>query len=129
MRSPLALLVAVSSLVCCLACCGCQSAAGGGCEDDSSQTVHRTIMPDQVQWQNNPPTLPPGAQMAVLEGDPTKPGFFTIRGHFPDGYRIPPHFHPNYERVTVLSGTLYLANGDRFDESAGQALTAGSYST
>jgi quercetin dioxygenase-like cupin family protein len=41
----------------------------------------------------------------VLEGDPRKPGPFTMRVSFPDGYRIAPHFHPTAERVTVLQGT------------------------
>ncbi|HSV16448.1 MAG TPA: cupin domain-containing protein [Tepidisphaeraceae bacterium] len=108
----------------CLLTTGCQS----NCPHGSDQ-AHRAITPDQIQWQNNPPSLPPGAKMAVLEGDPSKPGFFTIRAVFPDGFRIPPHMHPNAERVTVLSGTLYLAHGEKFDESAAQALPAGSYSS
>jgi len=47
------------------------------------------------------------AQLAVLEGDPTaSTGDFTIRLKMPDGYKIAPHWHPNRENVTVISGNF-----------------------
>jgi quercetin dioxygenase-like cupin family protein len=65
-----------------------------------------------------PAFLPPGAQLAVLEGDPTATkGDFTIRLKMPNGYRIPPHWHPNRENATVLSGNFKVGMGDAFDES------------
>ena len=87
---------------------------------------HVVILPDDVKWEDMP-ALPPGAKGAVLEGDPMKEGFFTLRGKFPDGYKIPPHFHPNPERVTVLKGTFHLGTGDKFDKDAAKALPVGSY--
>jgi|SRR4051812_10246145 len=107
---------------------GCESGSMMGMKDHSSGS-HVLTTPEQIQWQTNPPSLPPGAKLVVLEGDPSKPGFFTIRGWMPDGYRIPAHYHPNAERVTILSGTMYLGEGDRFDESAAKPLPAGSYSS
>ena len=89
---------------------------------------HVVILPDDVKWEDMP-ALPPGAKGAVLEGDPTKEGFFTIRGKMPDGYKIPPHFHPNPERLTVLKGTFHLGMGDTFDKDAAKALPAGSYTS
>lgn len=86
--------------------------------------VHR---PDGVKWQDGPPSLPPGARIAVLEGDPTKDGPFVFRVKVPDGYRIPPHTHPKAERVTIISGTLHLGMGDTFDEKKGEELPAGTY--
>jgi quercetin dioxygenase-like cupin family protein len=71
----------------------------------------------------------PGAEIAVLEGDPAKPGFFTMRLKMPDGYRIPAHSHSQPERVTVLSGTLYLGLGDGVNAASAIALSAGSYSS
>ncbi len=53
--------------------------------------------------------------MAMLEGDPAKPGPFTIRLKFPPHYNVQPHWHPAPEHVTVLSGALSLALGDAFD--------------
>lgn len=86
--------------------------------------VHR---PDGLKWQDGPPSLPPGAKFAVLEGDPNKPGPFVFRVKVPDGYKIPPHTHPKPERVTIISGTFHLGMGDKFDTSKGEALPAGTY--
>src|SRR5947207_305039 len=59
-----------------------------------------------VKWGPGNPALPPGAQMAVMTGDPTSTGFTSIRAKMPAGYKVPPHFHPTDEHVTVLSGTM-----------------------
>jgi quercetin dioxygenase-like cupin family protein len=85
--------------------------------------------PDGLKWQDGPPSLPPGAKFAVLEGDPTKPGPFVFRVKVPDGYKIPPHTHPKPERVTVISGTFHLGMGDKFDAIKTEALSAGTYGT
>ena len=68
--------------------------------------------PPGVKWGPAPPFLPKGARIAVMAGDPTQPGEFTIRLQFPAGYRIKPHFHPNDEHVTVLSGRFLVGMGD-----------------
>jgi len=63
--------------------------------------------PDQIKFGPVPPALAPGAQLAVLEGDPmASSGDFTIRLKMPDGYRIPLHWHPKRENVTVVSGSF-----------------------
>lgn len=85
------------------------------------------MLPDELQWSAAPSGLPPGAQMAVLDGDPTKPGSFTVRLKSPAGYKIMPHTHPTPERVTVISGAVHLAMGEKFDESAGRELGPGSF--
>lgn len=90
---------------------------------------HLVVLPDQIDWKDAPPSLPPGAKLVVLEGDPAKEGFFAMRAKLPDGYRIAPHFHPTMERITVLSGTFHLGGGDKFDRSAATAMPAGSYSS
>ena len=65
--------------------------------------------PADVVWKDGPPALPPGAKMALLEGDPAKEGFYTMRLLFPEGYKVPPHTHPQMEHVTVISGELHIA--------------------
>jgi uncharacterized protein DUF4437 len=90
---------------------------------------HKMYSPADIQWVDAPPSLPPGAKVAVLEGDPSKPGYFAMRLKSPDGYKIMPHWHPNVERITVISGTLNMGLGDTFDESKAHAMTAGSYGT
>jgi quercetin dioxygenase-like cupin family protein len=89
---------------------------------------HIVVTPDQVKWGPGPPSLPAGAEMAVLRGDPSKAGTpFTIRAKMPDGYRVPPHWHPTDENVSVVQGTLVVGMGTKFDESAGSEMPAGSY--
>jgi quercetin dioxygenase-like cupin family protein len=85
------------------------------------------VMADAVQWAPAPPVLPAGASLSVLEGDPSKPGVFTMRLRMPDGYRIAPHYHPVWEHVTVVSGTFKVGMGDSFDEGQMKALPAGSF--
>jgi hypothetical protein len=85
--------------------------------------------PGEIPWKPAPESIPPGAKVAVLEGDPAKDGFFTMRLLLPDGYRIAPHWHPKVERLTILSGTVNLGTGDRFDQKATKPLSAGTYSS
>lgn len=92
------------------------------------QATHLVVTPDDFKWGPAPPGLPPGAQLAVIEGDPSKAGaYFAFRAKFPDGYKVPPHWHPTDERVVVLQGTLGLGMGERFDPTAGHELPVGSY--
>lgn len=80
-----------------------------------------------VKWGAVPPSLPAGAKLAVVSGDPGKAEPFTLRLQMPAGYKIAPHSHPTDEHVTVLSGTLAAAMGNTFDEKALKDLVAGSY--
>lgn len=80
-----------------------------------------------VKWTDAPPFLNPGAKMAVLVGDPSKPEPFTVRLQMPDGYKIAPHTHPTDEHVTVLSGTFRAAMGKAWDDKALGDFAPGSY--
>ena len=84
-------------------------------------------VPNKLEWKDGPPSLPRGATIAVLEGDPSKEGPFVFRVKVPDGYQIPAHTHPKMERVTVISGTFNIGMGEKFDKEATQAMPAGSY--
>jgi hypothetical protein len=96
---------------------------------DDQTTTAAIHPPDGLKWQAGPPSLPAGAQIAVLEGDPTKAGPFVMRVKVPDGYKIPPHTHPKPERVPVLAGRFLLGMGDKFDPKHPTPLTAGTYGT
>ena len=87
------------------------------------------LTPAAIEWREGPPTMLPGAKMAILEGDPAKAGFFTMRLKLPDGYRVLPHWHPNVERLTIIQGVVHLGTGDRWDADATRALPAGTYSS
>jgi len=90
--------------------------------------AQNAFTPDQVKFGPAPPFLPPGAQLAVLEGDPmATSGDYTIRLKMPDGYKVAPHFHPNRENVTVLTGTLKVGMGDQFDAHKMMSFGVGSF--
>jgi quercetin dioxygenase-like cupin family protein len=94
----------------------------------SAQEDHHTVAAaDEVEFNPGPPTLPPGAQIAVLLGSPAQEGPFVIRLKFPAGFKIPPHRHPKEEHVTVLSGGFGMATGETFDAGAAPVLPAGSF--
>ena len=93
-----------------------------------SAPAHHTLRPDQLQWEQPPPTTPCGARMAILDGDPKAEGsLFTLRLRFPAGCRIMPHFHPTDEHVTVISGEFAMAMGDLHDPARLEVLPVGSF--
>ena len=85
--------------------------------------------PGSLKWGPAPPVFSPGAKMAVLAGDPTKSGDFTVRLSMPSGYRIMPHYHPTLENVTVISGVFHVGMGDTFDKSKTTEFLAGGFGT
>ena len=89
---------------------------------------HIVVPADAVKWGPSPPSLPPGGQMAVLMGDPSKPGMpYVLRAKLPDGYKVPPHWHPTDENVTILEGSLLVGKGETFEPSQMKELSAGSF--
>jgi len=91
--------------------------------------THVMVNASDLKWGEAPPGLPKGAQVTVLAGDPSKEGMFTLRAIFPANYKIPPHWHPTTENVSVLEGTLYMGGGETFDESKATALKEGGFSS
>jgi hypothetical protein len=87
-----------------------------------------TFTPEAIPWGPPPPFIAPGAQLAVIEGNPAaSTGDYTIRLKMPDGYRIAPHWHPLRENVTVISGTFKVGMGDTFDKDKMGSFPAGSF--
>lgn len=96
---------------------------------DKGPDEHVVWKPDEIEWEDGPASLEEGAQYAMLEGDMTESGVFTLRLKFPDGFHIAPHTHPNVERVTVISGTFLLGAGDEADKDEAMELETGSYTS
>jgi hypothetical protein len=92
-----------------------------------AQSAHVLVPADKVVWGPAPPVLPPGAEISVLEGNPSAAGPVTLRLKFPANYDIPPHWHSMTERVTVLTGALHVGMGDTLDRHASQALDPGGF--
>jgi quercetin dioxygenase-like cupin family protein len=89
------------------------------------QAIFRSILPEAVDWKPFP-AFPPAARLAVLVGDPTKPGPYVIRVKVPGGIKLMPHRHPEDRVYTVISGVFYIGLGDRFDGDKLQAYPPGS---
>ncbi len=92
------------------------SAASAGAQPE-------VFTPADVKWTS----FGPGVQMAVLSGDPNGTGPYAIRLKMVDGNQIAPHWHPQDENVTVISGTLQVGMGEKFDAAALKPLPAGSH--
>ena len=93
----------------------------------AAQSTHTLVPADKVQWGPAPPVLPAGAQISVLEGNPSEKGAVTLRLKFPANYNIPAHWHSMTERLTVLSGTFHVGMGDKLDRHASQTLEPGGF--
>lgn len=74
-------------------------------------SVQHVVRAAEIDWRPCPPNLPPGCEIAVLEGDPQSAGLFTVRFRITEDFELPPHTHPKDERVTVLAGQVSVAFG------------------
>jgi ChrR-like protein with cupin domain len=80
-----------------------------------------------LKWGDAPPVLPKGAKVAVLNGDPFKPGQYTLRLSLPANYSLPPHWHTATENLTIVSGTFYIGMGDKAVAKDVHELKSGGY--
>jgi hypothetical protein len=90
-------------------------------------TDHIMVMPGEIKWVDAPPSLPAGAMVAVIEGDPKAAGLFTMRIKLPANYVIKPHSHPTDEHITVIKGSFYMGVGEMFDEKAAKEIPTGGF--
>ncbi len=86
-----------------------------------------TVTPEEIRWSDGPPSLPKGAQFAVISGDPAAEGPFVMRLKLPANYAIAPHWHPADENVTVISGTFHMGEGTVVDRSKAKMMPVGSF--
>jgi len=85
--------------------------------------------PAHLKWMAGPPGVPAGATFAVVSGDPSKDGMFTVRIKLPANYVVPPHHHPTDEKVGVVDGTLSYGMGDKLNKAAAGTLNKGYHIT
>jgi len=85
----------------------------------------RAIHSEDIQWKPFA-AYPPEARLAILVGDPAKPGPYVIRVKIPSGVKMMPHKHPEDRIYTVMSGVFYIGLGEVFDESKLTAYAPGS---
>jgi hypothetical protein len=92
----------------------------------TSAPMSHLVSGKAIAWAPSPSGLP-GVQLAVLHGDPTKAGEFVLRLKLPNASKVPPHWHPTDEHVTVISGTFLIGMGEKFDVAAVKPMVAGDY--
>ena len=88
------------------------------------QEVFKTILSEDVDWKPFP-AFPPSVRLAVVVGQPSEPGPYTIRVKVPHGEKLMPHKHPEDRVYTVISGVFYIGLGDEFDASKLEAYPPG----
>jgi quercetin dioxygenase-like cupin family protein len=110
-----------------LALSGGALAANPDMPDAQPAMQHAVTRAADTAWGPAPPMLPAGAQIAVLAGDPGKEGNFTIRLKMPPGYRVPRHWHPTDEAVTLVEGDLTLSMGDAAAAAQDETLAPGDF--
>ena len=88
-----------------------KAALAAGVTALSAVAAAAQVNPADLKWGPGPASLPRGATMALLSGDPGKSGVFVIRLNMPAGYKIPAHHHPTDEYVTVISGDALIFAG------------------
>jgi anti-sigma factor ChrR (cupin superfamily) len=84
------------------------------------------ITPEQVRW-FTPPYYKDGRQRAQLFGDSSQDGPWVDRARIPAAMHVPAHTHPQDELVTVIEGTWYVGEGEKFDAAKLKAYPAGSF--
>jgi quercetin dioxygenase-like cupin family protein len=89
------------------------------------QADFRSVLPEGIDWKPFP-AFPPSARLAVVVGEPTKPGPYVIRVKVPSGVKLMPHTHPEDRVYTVISGVFYIGLGEEFDADKLQAYPPGS---
>lgn len=104
-----------------------QAQEPAGVKATEHRSEHIMLVPTDLAWKEGPASLPKGVKSAVLEGDPTKPGPFTMHLKLPANYKVPPHWHPAIEHVTVISGSFHMGLGEVFDESKAKKLPVGGF--
>lgn len=104
----------------------CALALGAGMVAPAGAEEYTAVMPDNIMWKDAP-SIGPGAKTAIIDGDPKSSGPFVMRLKLAPKSKIGVHTHPTDENVTVLSGTLYFADGDKFDAKRTKPFGPGSY--
>jgi quercetin dioxygenase-like cupin family protein len=88
-------------------------------------TAFGAVLPEQIDWQPFP-AFPPSVRLAVVVGQPSEKGLYTVRVKVPQGVKLMPHRHREDRVYTVISGIFYIGLGDRFDAEKLQVYPPGS---
>jgi quercetin dioxygenase-like cupin family protein len=89
------------------------------------QDAFKSVLAEDIDWKPFA-AFPPSVRLAVVVGQPSKAGPYTIRVKVPHGVKLMPHRHPEDRVYTVISGIFYIGLGDEFDANKLEAYPPGS---
>jgi anti-sigma factor ChrR (cupin superfamily) len=102
------------------------TAAVYGQEKKESADVHKIVHFGDLKWT----PIMKGCDLAAVSGDPSAEGApFVLRIRCADGIKVPAHWHPTDENLTVLKGTFLVAMGETYDETKLQPMNVGNFAT
>jgi quercetin dioxygenase-like cupin family protein len=104
---------------------GSQVAGGEVRPNQPGQEVFKAILSEDIDWQPFA-AFPPSVRLAVVVGQPSQKGPYTIRVKVPHGVKLMPHRRPEDRVYTIISGVFYIGLGDQFDADKLQAYPPGS---
>ncbi len=103
---------------------GAASGAVNAAEQPLNPKAISIKLPDQIPWKRNAAGT---NEVAVLLGDPDKPGFYVLMFKWLPGHMSRPHWHPHDRMITVFKGTWWVGTGDKFDPDSTTSIPTGSY--
>jgi len=89
------------------------------------QDVFKSVLSEDINWKPFA-AFPPSVRLAVIVGNPSEAGPYTIRVRVPRGVKLMPHRHPEDRVYTVISGVFYIGLGEDFDPNKLNAYPPGS---
>jgi anti-sigma factor ChrR (cupin superfamily) len=95
-------------------------------EKKSGAEAHKIVHFGDLKWT----PIMKGCDLAPVSGDPGAEGApFVLRIRCADGIKVPAHWHPTDENLTVLKGTFLVAMGETYDETKLQPMNVGNFTT
>jgi hypothetical protein len=79
-------------------------------------------LPDEIYWRKSA-----NADVATIQGDPSKPGIHIQLVKWHPGHMSPPHYHGEERYIWVISGTWWVGTGPKYDPASTYPMPAGSY--
>jgi hypothetical protein len=100
------------------------AAAGFSQEKKTEDAAHGIVRAADLKWT----PIIKGCDMATVSGDPSVEGApFVLRLKCTAGTKIPAHWHPTDENVTVLQGIFQVGMGEKYDAAKLETMAPGSF--
>jgi hypothetical protein len=93
-------------------------------KNESTNPGHKIAHSGDLNWK----PIMKGCELATIAGDARAEGVpFVLRIRCADGTKIPAHWHPTDENLTVLEGIFLVGMGGTFDETKLSPMNVGDF--